>query len=276
MTGFQAATATAAESPAAFGPLLRRWRTARRLSQFDLAFDADMSARHLSFLETGRSRPSRAATLKLSEALHLPLRERNELLLAAGFAPAYPERQLDAGVMAEAKRALGFMLERQKPYPAIVLDRGWSIVMANDPALTMLGPAVADVASGGPINVLELLLAPQGRALVKNWDAVVTHLLNRLAREASAEPEGDGQARALLHRLLAYPAAKERLAAAPETPRAPMLPLEIDTGGPILKLFTTLATFGTAQDVTLAELRIECYFPADEATRRFFEAKAEP
>lgn len=276
MTGIQTGTEIAAASPAAFGALLRRWRTARRRSQLDLAFDADISARHLSFLETGRAKPSRAVVLKLAEALGLPLRERNGLLLASGFAPAYPERRLDAQAMAEAKHALGFMLERQKPYPAMVLDRGWNIVMANDPALALLGGAAAIKDDDGPINALELVMAPQGRTMVKNWDAAATHLLHRLAHEAAAEPEGGGPARALLHRLLAYPGAPERLAAAPEMPSAPMLLLELDIGEQVLKLFTTLATFGTAQDVTLAELRIECYFPADETTRRFFEADAEP
>jgi len=260
----------------AFGSLMRRWRSSRRMSQLDLALEAEISARHLSFIETGRSRPSRELVLRLAEALGVPLRERNDLLTAAGFAPAFRETGLDSAATSEARRALELIMERHLPYPAMVMDRGWNVVMANAPALQIFAQLPLAAEAGGPVNAMELVFSPEGlRPAIQNWEIVASHLLRRLEREADTYG-GGGPARGLLERLRRYPGVTELegLAAGERDGDGPIILLEAELGGRRQRLFSTLATFGTAQDITLAELRIEMYFPADDATRAAYESGA--
>ena len=263
----RAAESAAASAPAGHvGPLLRHWRAARRVSQLDLALDADVSSRHLSFVETGRAQPSREMVLRLAEALEVPLRERNALLLAAGYAPLYRETDLGAPEMVDARLAVEFILAKQEPYPAIVVDRHWNLLLANPAthrflALFLPGPPA------GPLNVMRLIFDPQGvRPFVENWEEVARHLVERLHREAAGPP--DETTRALLEELLAYPGVPSDWRT-PQLDRvpAPLLSIVYRKGDLRLSVFSTITTFGTPQDVTLQELRIECFFPADEATR---------
>lgn len=252
----------------AFGRELRRWRDLRRHSQLDVAATANVSQRHLSHLETGRSNPSREMVLRLSEALDLPLRARNELLGAAGFAPVFPERDLGDAHHAQVRSVLQQVLDAHEPAPAYVVDRTWDVVLANAATarLTALlpDPEAAAAAAGG--NVLRLLLHPDGiRPHVVNFGEVSAVLLQRLRREV-AEHGGDEQLATLL-------AEAEDLAGTTAPPRvAPSardlaVPLHLDLGGRRLRLLTMIATIGAAHDVTLEELRIETLLPADPDTR---------
>lgn len=242
------------------GMLLRDWRRRRRRSQLDLALDAGVSARHLSFVETGRSRPSRSMVLLLAEQLEVPLRERNQLLLAAGFAPSFAERPLADPEMAPIRGALDLVLGGYEPYPALVVDRGWNLVAANDPVSLLMQGAAATLLTP-PVNVLRLSLHPDGVATrIINLAEVRAHILDRLAREAAstAAPE-----LAELHReLLDYPGGIERGVA----DHAIAVPLRLRVGEQELALISTITTFGTAVDITAAELSIEAFLPADAAT----------
>ena len=241
------------------GDLLRGWRQRRRLSQLDLANDAEVSARHLSFLETGRARPSREMVLRLAERLEVPLRERNELLLAAGFAPAYGRRALDAPDMAAVTRALHRVLTAHEPFPALVVDRSWELVMANAGVAPLL-EGVAGPLLEPPVNVLRLSLHPDGLAgRIRNLAEWRGHVLGRLARELAVT--GDPRTRALLHELAAFPGGRSNGAT-----NAVAVPLRLAAGGRELAFLSTVTTFGTAVDVTLAELSVEAFLPADAAT----------
>ena len=245
------------------GPLLRTWRTKRRLSQLDLALEAGVSTRHLSFLETGRSRPSEQMVLHLAEQLEVPLRERNRLLLAAGHAPAYAEHGFDAPELGPVRAALQRVLDAHQPFPAVVVDRGWNLVAANasselftrhvDPAL--LAP---------PANVLRASLHPDGLApRIANLAEWRAHLLERLRRQVDVT--GDEALAALHAELQAYPAPEA--APARHDPSLDLaVPLRFRADDGELAFISTVATFGTAVDVTLAELSIEAFLPADEAT----------
>jgi transcriptional regulator with XRE-family HTH domain len=240
-----------------FGALLRQWRTRRRVSQLDLAIAAGVSARHVSFLETGRSRPSREMVLRLAEWLDVPLRERNPLLLAAGFAPSYPVRPLDDPALAPVRAAVDAVLAGYEPYPALAVDRGWHLVAANRAVAPLTALAAAALRTP-PVNVLRLSLHPDGLAPhIVNLAEWRGHLLGRLAREAAVDPELAG-----LHRELAgYPGGT----AAPAE-QAVAVPLRLRLGGRELAFLSTVTTFGTALDVTAAELSIEAFLPADAAT----------
>ena len=250
-----------------FGAMLRHWREARRFSQLDLALQADISSKHVSFLETGRNRPSRQMILRLTQAMDIPLRDRNALLHAAGFAPAYAESAIDAPAIHQAGEALERILEKQEPYPAIVLDAEWRLVRRNHAAA-----ALADLfLPGGPatgVNALELLFSPDGlQPFVVNWPELSALLLMRLWRDATA-PGASGRQRELLEtleRLPTTPKQWRRLAA--DLPTGPTVDMILRKDGTEYAFFTTITTFGTAQDVTLSELRIESYFPSNEATR---------
>jgi transcriptional regulator with XRE-family HTH domain len=249
---------------APLGGLLRDWRQRRRLSQLDLALEAGVSARHLSFLETGRSKPSREMVLHLSEQLDVPLRDRNQLLLAAGFAPAYSEQPLDAPEMAPVRDALDRVLKGHEPYPAVVVDRQWELVAANRsvPLFTRLAaPHLLEP----PANALRITLHPDGMAPhILNLPEWRAHLLDRLRRQIAVTSD-DGLA-ALYQELADYPGGE-----APLHPHEPgiAVPLRIRVDDAELAFFSTIATFGTAVDITLAELSIEAFFPADRATADF-------
>jgi transcriptional regulator with XRE-family HTH domain len=247
--------------------LLRQWRAARHISQFDLALEAGVSARHLSYVETGRAQPGREMVLRLAEALQVPLRERNTLLLAAGYAPLYGETGLNTLEMAEARRALEIMLAQQEPYPAIVLDRHWNILFSNAATGRFLSLFPECVLSA-PLNGPRLIFHPQGlRPFVENWDDVAWRIIQRVHSEADSKP-ADMETKDLLDELLNYPGVPSQwrmpyLDRAPE----PLLTVNYRLNDRTLRLFSTITTFGTPQDVTLQELRIECFFPADDTTR---------
>lgn len=260
------------------GALLREWRLARHLTQEGLAERAEVSVRHLSFLETGRASGSREMVLVLANALDLPLRERNLLLGAAGFAPVYRETALDAAPMAHVRRALDHMLAQQEPFPAIVLDRSWNVLRMNRGAqqlfacfLSPLDPPPIVVA-----NVVHALFHPKGlRHVIIDWAHLAAAFAERLHREAAADPS-EGGPRALRDAVLAYEGVPERLRQ-PRLGDAPAVALPLCLRAPDgaeARFFTTLTTLGTPLDVTAEELRIECYFPLDDATDAFMRALA--
>lgn len=248
------------------GDLLRKWRERRRLSQLSLALDAEVSTRHLSFLETGRSRPSREMLLRLMERLDVPLRERNRLLLAAGYAPAFPEHPLDDPALQAARQAVDRVLAAHKPYPAHAVDRHWTLVATNDvawPLLTGVAPELLEP----PINILRLSLHPDGLApRIANLGQWRAHILHRLRQqvESSADPVLDE----LLAELAGYPAPDDGTDAPLRDlyESGIVVPLRLRTAWGMLALFSTITIFGTPVDVTLSELAIEAFFPADEAT----------
>jgi transcriptional regulator with XRE-family HTH domain len=256
---------TAISTSAGVGPLLRDWRNRRRVSQLDLALDASVSARHLSFVETGRSKPSRELVLHLAEHLEVPLRERNALLLAAGYAPAYGERPLGDEAMAPVRHALDRLLKGHEPVPALAVDRQWELVAANAPALGLLTDGVAAELLEPPVNTLRVTLHPDGLApRIANLAEYSAHLLTRLRREAVLA--GDPALAALHEELAGYPGVDDGSQTVHDPTAALFVPLRLRIPGAELTFFSTIATFGTALDVTLAELAVESFFPADEAT----------
>ena len=261
-----------------FPRLLREWRQKRRWSQLDLALTSGVSQRHISFLESARANPSRAMILQLSEALEVPLRERNLWLTAAGYAPLYAARTLDDPQMAQVMGAVRMMLAAHEPFPALALDRAWNILMANRPfevLVSLLGADIwARVASPGSAgterNLMRLLFHPQGiRPLITNWSAVGPLLWQRATREAHALGGNDMQA--VLEELAPFQEA-EILWSAMESTILPVVPFKLAAAGQALSLFAVIATFGTAQDVTTDELRIETLFPGDAETEALFRA----
>jgi len=262
-----------------FAAALRYWRDKRGYSQLRLASESGISQRHISFLESGRSQASREMILKLGIVLDIPLRERNVMLLAAGYAPAYRERSLSDPELASVKQALDFMLAQQAPYPALVVDRLWNLVMANAPAAIMMR-WLLDMPDGAAapregVNVLKLMLDPNGvRRHLQNWEDVCADLLHWIQREAMSDGLGS-EAASLLGELAALPGISAATRLANLDARAlPFLPMQIRKDGVALNLFTSIATMGTPHDVTVHELRIESFFPADEATARWFQARA--
>jgi transcriptional regulator with XRE-family HTH domain len=253
--------------PADFGALLRRWRVSRRLSQLNLALDAEISTRHLSCLETGRAQPSREMVLRLAEALQVPLRERNALFLAGGYAPVYRQTQLDRSEMEGASRALDLILDHQEPYPAMVLDRYWNALRINA-GIKRFHSLFLGRRGSVLDNPLRLVFDPQGlRPFIENWENVAARLIRRVHREAAANP-GDEKMKAFLDELLSYPGVPARWRLLDfDGVAPPFLTLDYRWEGSTLRLFSMLTTFGSAQDVELQELRIEIFFPADETTR---------
>jgi len=255
---------TVVETRTGIGDLLRVWRTRRRLSQLDLACLADVSTRHLSYIETGRSRPSRGFVLHLAEHLEVPLRGRNDLLVAAGYAPVYGETDLADPEMAAVRQALDLVLSHHDPFPALVVDRVWNLVMANAGAQILLEGVDASLLAG-PLNVLRLSLHPAGFASrIADFDVFSGHILGRLRRQVALT--GDEELTALYDELAAYPGVTT-VEPWTEHPGV-VLPVRLQTSLGMLSFFTTAATFGTAADVTLAELTVEQFFPADAATER--------
>ena len=238
------------------------------MSQLGLAQEAELSARHLSFVETGRAQPSRETLLQLARALEVPPRARNELLAAAGFAAIYRETALDAPEMAQVRRAVEFMLRQQAPYPAIVLDRHWNIVMANEAMGRVMSLFLTpqEAAAAGAPNVMRLTYHPQGlRSWIVNWEETASAYIQWLHRDLLRT--GDEQTGALLDELLSYPGIpRDWLALDLDASTLPFLAMEFRKSDVRLSFFTTIASLGTPYDVTLHELRIESFFPADEAT----------
>jgi transcriptional regulator with XRE-family HTH domain len=253
------------------GEMLRDWRHRRRFSQLELSLRARVSARHLSFLETGRSQPSRAMVLHLAEQLAVPLRDRNDLLLAAGYAPAYAHRELGAPELRPARDAIDELLLAHEPYPALVIDHHWGLVAANR-AFDVLTEGVAPFLLQPPVNVLRMTLHPEGLALrILNLHTWRTHLLERVAAEAATR--GDTALAALHEELSSYPDGRPEGAL---DPAAAMIavPLRIRTGEHELSFITTQTRFGMPAEVTVAELSIESLYPADQETARAMQARA--
>jgi transcriptional regulator with XRE-family HTH domain len=250
-----------------FGVLLRRWRAVRHISQLALALDANISTRHLSCVETGRAQPSREMVLRLAEALEIPLRERNALLQAAGYAPLYRQSGLDAPEVEAARQAVDLLLRQLEPYPVIVIDRYWNTLRMNCGTRHFLSRfPICDTVK--PHNGVRLVFHPKGlRPFIENWESVAAHIIQRVHREVAANPS-DGTMKCFLEELLSYPAvpSRWRMLDVDGVP-PPFLTINYRWNNSTLRLFSTLTTFGTAQDVALQELRIESFFPADEATR---------
>lgn len=243
------------------GEHLREWRQRRHLSQLDLAVDAEISARHLSFVETGRSAPSREMVLKLAERLNVPLRERNVLLVAAGFAPAFPQRSLDDPALRSAREAIDLVLKAHEPNPALAYDRHWNLVSANRMVAPLL-EGVPERLLGQPFNILRLAFHPEGLApRTVNLAEWCAHLLERLHHqcEATADPE-------LLKLYDDLRAFKIPARSAPITSDSVAIPFKMRYEGEVLSFFSTTMVFGTPVDITLSELALETFFPADELT----------
>lgn len=276
-----ASAPTSPEQPP-FGRLLRQWRELRKHSQLALALEANVSQRHLSFLESGRAQPSREMALTLAEVLDIPWRERNLLLNAAGFAAVFPQRALQNDEMAVVREGLELTLKHHEPYPALVVNRQWDMLMSNTAAqrfLALLGPpdeVWQRVDPSGGRNVMRMSFHPQGmQPLLKNWERVAGLLLSRLQREAAADPTHQALQQ-LVADISQFPGVP-----ADTTPQAwvqamppPIFPLEFDVGGNTLRVFTMVSTFGTALDITADELKVETFFPMDEFSREFFRTLA--
>jgi transcriptional regulator with XRE-family HTH domain len=246
------------------GELLREWRGRRGRSQLDLASQAGVSTRHLSFVETGRSAPSRSMLLHLAEQLDVPLRERNRLLLAAGFAPAFPESPLDSPVLAPVRDAVRKVVAGHEPYPAAVVDRSWNLVEANA-GIAHFVDGVAPHLLAPPMNVLRASLHPEGMApRIVNLGEWRAHLLGRLRRQAAMT--ADPELAQLYQELRGYPCPAPEPEVEVPGPGQVLVPLRLRHGGGELSFFSTVATFGTPLDVTVAELVIEAFFPADAHT----------
>jgi len=254
-----------------FGRLLREWRTRRGLSQLDLAVEAGVSSRHLSFVETGRATPSREMVVLLARALDVPFRDRNDLLTSAGYAPVYRATSLDAPALAQARRALDYILRQQEPYPALVLDRHWNVLKVNEGSARVQAVFLdaASVATLGPPNAMRLMFHPNGfRPWIVNWEPTAASLIQWLHRDV-ATGFADAETRALLEELLSYPDTPRHWRALDlDASPAPFLPIEFRKGDLILRYFTTLTMLGTPHDITLQEVRVEGFFPADEATEQ--------
>jgi transcriptional regulator with XRE-family HTH domain len=259
------------EAQTGVGGLMRYWREARGQSQLNLALDSGISQRHISFIESGRSTPSREILLDLAQTLDVPLRDRNALLLAAGYAPLYPEGSWDDGEMQGIASALKRMLRHHEPFPALVMDRYWNTMLGNDALFRVIDSFIDRAAWTGPRNILDLIFDPAGlRPHVANWDEIALGLIQRVYREAVSR-HLDQKTQELLARLLAYPDVPERW----KSPKAlsapvvsPMIPLSFRKNGHTLRYFSMVTTVGTPQTITAQEVRIECMFPVDDQTEK--------
>jgi len=255
------------------GEHLREWRLRRRLSQLDLALEADISARHLSFLETGRAQPSREMLLHLAKELDVPLRERNVLLVAAGYAPVFREHSLEDPALAAARTAIDLVLAGHEPFPAIAVDRHWRLVSANEAVELLLGGVDQDLLLQ-PVNVLRVALHPNGLApRTVNFAEWRAHLLARLRRQI--ELTADPDLIKLLNELQSYPVARSAKSPSLASPGAAVvLPFQLQTEHGIVSLISTVTVFGTPIDVTVAELALECFYPADAVTADILQRAA--
>ena len=272
-----------AVEPSGVGPLLRRWREARHLSQLDLALDAEVSARHISFLETGRAEPSREMLLTLSNVLDVPLRERNLLLLAAGYAPIYGETSLDDPRMTQVRAAVEVILKSNEPRSAVAHDRHWNVVMANQAFVQFVtlimgkaeGLVPLRISTPPRLNLMRLLFHPEGvRRIVVNWEEIAKSLLNEAYRRLAWAR--DETLKELIMEMLSYPGVPARWREPElEAPHDLILPMELNLGGKIARMFSTVTTVATPHDVTLQELHVEVFYPADEETESVLETYAE-
>lgn len=257
-----------------FGIQLRSWRECRKQSQLELALASNVSQRHISWLENGRSQPSRAMIMRLADALDIPLRDRNTLLTTAGFAPVYAEQAIDSAAMAPVMDALKHILCNHEPYPAIVADRYWNIRLANvamERLLDLNHPAELwqRIGDDGQRNLALLTLHPDGlRPFIENWPELAPEFVRRLRHEALGR--GDAEQLAFVERLEQLAGIADVAATQPGVPLLPVLPLKLTMGPVRLSMFSVISTFGTPQDVTTDELRIESFFPADDATEQLF------
>ncbi|KQV58805.1 MULTISPECIES: helix-turn-helix domain-containing protein [unclassified Caulobacter] len=258
-----------------FGALLRGWRAARRMSQMDLATAADVSSRHFSCVETGKAQPGRDVVIRIAETLEIPLRDRNALLMAAGYAPIYPETALATSHLTEVRRAIDLLLAQQEPFPASVLDRHWNIVQSNKG----FDRIVSHVLGGRPsrhANMIRQIFDPEDvRRTIVNWDEIAGAVIGNLQHALAATP-GDEVGHALVAEVLAYPGVPTRWRQLDfATPPSPLLTTVMRDGEGELSFFSTITTFAMPRDVTLEELRIECCFPTDARTREVLEGLAQ-
>lgn len=248
------------------GVLLRYWRGVRGRSQLALALDAGVSQRHLSFVESGRSVPSRETVIELAQALDIPLRDRNTLLLASGYAPIYSENAWNAMEMQSVTYALQRMLRQHEPFPAVVMDRYWNVLMTNESAPRFFNCFIDIAARQSPRNLLHLMFDPAGmRPFIANWEAVAKSLFERVYRESVGRVV-DETTKELLSALLAYPDVKTEWQSPQNLGVMPFIPLSFVKDGNVLHYFSMITTVGTPQTIAAQELRLECMFPADEAT----------
>lgn len=249
-----------------FASSLRRWRRHRGLSQLDLAGRTEISQRHLSFMELGRASPSRDMVMRLATALDVPLRQHNALLISAGFAPVWRQTDLAAPELGQIRSALDYMLAQQEPFPAVAVDRHWNLLRSNSGAVRLVEFLVGPLAPNTPINLADALVSPGVlRPYLLNWADVVRYFVRSV--EADAAADGTPETAALHERLLAYEGVRAAVKAAPiEFAITPVLAMHFRKGNISLRLFTTIATLGTPQDITLQELRVECFFPMDQET----------
>ena len=261
-------------APAPFGEHLRTWRQRRRLSQFDLAQEADISTRHLSFVETGRSESSREMVLRLAERLNIPLRERNTLLMAAGYAPMYRERPLDDPALAAARAAVDLVLKAHEPNPALAIDRHYNMVAANRVVPLFLDGIPAELLQA-PVNLVRLSLHPRGLAArIVNLQQWRSHIFERLRRQIANT--ADPQLQQLLDEVHAYPLpAQDNATHLAGELLGVVMPMQLRSAQGVLSFITTVTVFGTPNDVTLQELAVESFFPADEFTARLLRSLAE-
>jgi transcriptional regulator with XRE-family HTH domain len=259
-----------------FGRLLRQWRMTRHLSQLALATDAGISTRHLSFLETGRAQPSREMVQLLAGMLDVPLGERNALLISAGYAPLYGSRPLGAPELEPVRRALEFIMRQQEPFPALVLDGQWNIVMRNGASQRIFDLFRPPAPDTQPINVMRTVFHPNGlRPFVANWEQVAECLMAAIHRDVAAT--GSDAVVKLRDELLAYPGVPSRWSIAESlTPMAPLVSMQLRKGDLSLAFFSMVTMLGTPRDVTLQELKIECFFPADAITEQIARDLALP
>ena len=258
------------------GKLIQHWRHVRRKSQLALSLEAGVSARHLGFLELGRSQPSREMVVLLADALDVPLRERNSLLVAAGYAPLYRETGLTAPELGHAQKALRLILDHHEPYPAVVMDPHWNLIQTNRGAERFFARLLPPSSSTSPPNVVRLMFDPQGlRPCVANWEEAAGALIRRVHREALGGVPDDATVQ-LLEEVLAYPDVPKRW----RTPESlgltppPLVAIQFRKGDLAMDYFSTVTTLGTPQDITLQEMRIECFFPADARTEAAAHALA--
>jgi transcriptional regulator with XRE-family HTH domain len=262
------------KAEADFASQLRAWRQRRGWSQLELAGRAGISQRHLSFLEIRRADPSREMVGRLATTLDLPLRQQNALLVAAGFAPVWPEADYAAPELGRVRDALDYMLAQQEPFPAVVVDRRWNLLQANRGAVRLVEFLVGPLGAGARVNLADALVGPEVlRPFLVNWAEVVRYFIRCV--EADAAADGSAETAGLLDRLFSYNGVRSAMRAPANPVADPVLPMCFRKGEVSLDLFTTIATLGTPQDVTLQELRIESFFPMNDATAATLRAWAD-